>query len=40
MKGNCNLLKEAIDYRAINLYLRMGQVAEESRESTISPFAL
>ena len=26
---NCNLLKGAIDYRAINLYLRMGQVDEE-----------
>ena len=28
-KRNCSLLKNAIDYRAINLYLRMGQVAEE-----------
>ena len=28
-KENCNLLKQAIDYRAINLYLSMGQVAEE-----------
>ena len=35
-EGNCNLLKEAIDYRAINLYLRMGQVAEEA-ESLQSP---
>ena len=26
---NCNLLKGAIDYQAINLYLRMGQLAEE-----------
>ncbi len=26
---NCSLLKGAIDYQAINLYLRMGQVAEE-----------
>ena len=26
---NCRILKEVIDYRAINLYLRMGQVAEE-----------
>ena len=26
---NCRLLKGAIDYQAINLYLRMGQVAEE-----------
>ncbi|RKU11319.1 hypothetical protein C6502_08060 [Candidatus Poribacteria bacterium] len=26
---NCNLLKGAIDYQAISLYLRMGQVAEE-----------
>ncbi len=30
---NCRLLKEAIDYRAINLYLRMGQVDEEGRSS-------
>lgn len=33
---NCRLLKEAIDYRAINLYLRMGQVDEEG-ESSKSP---
>ena len=33
---NCNLLKEAIDYRAINLYLRMEQVDEEG-ESSQSP---
>ena len=33
---NCRLLKEAIDYRAINLYLRMGQVDEEG-ESSQSP---
>ncbi len=26
---NCSLLKGAIDYQAINLYLRMGQIAEE-----------
>ena len=26
---NCSLLKGTIDYRAINLYLRMGQIAEE-----------
>ena len=26
---NCHLLKEAIDYQAIDLYLRMGQIAEE-----------
>jgi ABC-type transport system substrate-binding protein len=26
---NCRLLKEAIDYRAINLYLRMRQIDEE-----------
>ena len=26
---NCSLLKEAIDYQAINLYLRMGQIAKE-----------
>jgi hypothetical protein len=29
-KRNCNLLKGAIDYRAINFYLRMGEVAEEA----------
>ena len=29
-KRNCNLLKQSIDYRAINLYLRMGEVAEEA----------
>ena len=33
-KWNCSLLKGAIDYRAINLYLRMGQVVEEE---TLSP---
>ena len=33
---NCRLLKEAIDYRAINLYLRMEQVNEEG-ESSQSP---
>ena len=33
---NCRLLKEAIDYRTINLYLRMGQVNEE-RENSQSP---
>ena len=33
---NCRLLKEAIDYRAINLYLRMEQVDEEG-ESPQSP---
>ena len=33
---NCKLLKEAIDYRAINLYLRMEQVDEEG-ESSQSP---
>ena len=39
---NCNLLKEAIDYRAINLYLRMGQVDEEveSSQSPRLPFDL
>ena len=39
---NCRLLKEAIDYRAINLYLRMGQVDEEehSSQSPHSPFDL
>ena len=29
-KQNCSLLKQSIDYRAINFYLRMGQVAEEA----------
>ena len=33
---SCNLLKEAIDYQAINLYLCMGQAAEE--ENLPSPF--
>ena len=33
---NCRLLKEVIDHRAINLYLRMGQVNEE-RENSQSP---
>ena len=39
---NCNLLKEAIDYQAINLYLRMGQVDErgESSQSPHLPFNL
>ena len=39
---NCRLLKEAIDYRAINLYLRMGQVDEEGESSQLSrlPFDL
>ena len=39
---NCNLLKEAIDYRAINPYLRMGQVDEEGESSQLSrlPFDL
>lgn len=35
-KENCNRLKQAIDYRAINLYLRMGQVAEETESSQLS----
>ena len=37
---NCSLLKNAIDYQAINLYLRMGQVAEEENLSALpsSPF--
>ena len=37
---NCKILKEAIDYRAINLYLRMGQVVEEENLSPLphSPF--
>ena len=29
-KRNCSLLKGAIDYRAINLYLCMGQIVEEA----------
>ena len=39
---NCRLLKEAIDYRAINLYLRMEQVDEEGEGSQSSrlPFDL
>ena len=39
---NCRLLKEAIDNRAINLYLRMGQVDEEGnrRQSCRLPFDL
>ena len=28
-KRNCSLLKDAIDYRAINFYLRMGQIGDE-----------
>ena len=41
-EGNCRLLKEAIDDRAINLYLRMGQVDEEggSSQSRRLPFNL
>ena len=39
---NCRLLKEAIDYRAIGLYLRMGQLTEEgdSLQSPRLPFDL
>ena len=29
-KQNCSLLKQSIDYQAINLYLRMDQVAKEA----------
>ena len=29
-KRNCSLLKGAINYRAINLYLRMGQIVDEA----------
>ena len=32
-KQNCRLLKQAIDYQAINRYLCMGQVAEEAEFS-------
>ena len=35
-KQNCHLLKQAIDYRAINFYLRMGEVTEEAE--IVSPF--
>ena len=37
---NCSLLKNAIDYQAINLYLRMGQIVEEGdrSQSPYSPF--
>ena len=39
---DCRLLKEAINYRTINLYLRMGQVDEEGESSQLSrlPFDL
>ena len=39
-KRNCSLLKNAINYRVINLYLRMGQVTEEEDLSALpsSPF--
>ena len=39
-KGNCNLLKESIDYQAINRYLRMGQTVEESETSQPSDSSL
>ena len=39
-KENCNRLKQALDYRAINLYLRMGQVAEETESLQRSDFPL
>ena len=32
---NCSLLKDVIDYRAINLYLRMGQVADAAETSQL-----
>ena len=32
---NCSILKDAIDYRAINLYLRMGQVTDEAETSQL-----
>ena len=37
---NCNLLKDAIDYQAINRYLCMGEVAEEENLPSLphSPF--
>ena len=34
-ESNCRILKDAIDYRAINLYLRMGQVVEEENLSPL-----
>ena len=39
-KKNCRLLKGAIDYQTINLYLRMGQVVEEENLPSLphSPF--
>ena len=39
---NCRILKDAIDYRTINLYLRLGQVDEEGESSQLSrlPFDL
>ena len=39
-KGNCDLLKESIDYRAINRYLRMGQTVEESESAQPSDSSL
>ena len=35
-KTNCNLLKEAIDYQVINLYLRMGRIVEEENRPSPS----
>ena len=37
-KRNCSLLKEAIDYQKINLYLRMGQTVEEGNRSQFPGF--
>ena len=39
-KENCTLLKGAIDYRLINLYLRMGQILDEAEvlQTSHSPF--
>lgn len=39
-KANCERLKQAIDYRAINLYLRMGRVTEETEFSQLSRLLL
>ena len=39
-KENCRLLKQSIDYQAINLYLRMGQLTEESEMSQLPPSPL
>ena len=37
---NCSALKDAIDYQAINRYLRMGQIADEVETSQLSRLPL